>query len=85
MLSFALQWGLCVFNDSVFAPPPISCVEAVSSLAAPLIAEPPDESGDLLKQAMEEIETSVAEAQEKITEARRDINAKLQARRHGSV
>merc|ERR1719193_1246660 len=38
-------------------------VESVNALAAPLIAEPPDESSELLKQAIEEIETAAGEAQ----------------------
>mmetsp|Transcript_140529 Transcript_140529/g.365619 ORF Transcript_140529/g.365619 Transcript_140529/m.365619 type:complete len:1956 (-) Transcript_140529:48-5915(-) len=56
-------------------------VEAVVMMAAPLIADPPDDEGDGLKKALEEVETAAADAQGKITEARSQINAKLQAAR----
>jgi len=55
--------------------------ESLSILASPLIADPPEEAGDILKDAMSEIETATAEAQNKIAEARKEINLKLQAAR----
>mmetsp|Transcript_90376 Transcript_90376/g.238383 ORF Transcript_90376/g.238383 Transcript_90376/m.238383 type:complete len:1804 (+) Transcript_90376:3-5414(+) len=56
-------------------------VEAIVMMAAPLIADPPDDDGDILNRATEEIELSAADAQTKITEARSQINLKLQGAR----
>ncbi|CAK0797577.1 unnamed protein product, partial [Prorocentrum cordatum] len=55
--------------------------ESLSILASPLVADPPDEAGDALKDAMTEIEAATADAQAKIAEARKEINLKLQAAR----
>merc|ERR1712151_1132187 len=55
--------------------------EAIAAMAAPLIDEPPDQEGDVLKRALEEIETNAVEAQNKITEARKQVNVKLQGAR----
>ena len=63
--------------------------EAVSLMASPLIARPPDEGDSIFKSAFEDIEAAAAYAQGKITEARKDVTNKLQRgqrgqhRRHG--
>jgi len=56
-------------------------VEGIVVMAAPLIADPPDDDGEILNRATEEVETAATEAQSKITEARSSINTKLQAAR----
>mmetsp|Transcript_19919 Transcript_19919/g.49710 ORF Transcript_19919/g.49710 Transcript_19919/m.49710 type:complete len:1953 (-) Transcript_19919:135-5993(-) len=56
-------------------------VEAVAMMAAPLIEDPPEDDADLLKKALEEVEFSANDAQNKITEARSQINVKLQGAR----
>lgn len=56
-------------------------VEAIGLMAAPLVADPPDDDADMLKNAIDEIEQAAGDAQTKITEARSQINAKLQAAR----
>jgi len=56
-------------------------VESIALMASPLLAEPPEEPGGILKMAMEEIETAAKEGQEKIAEARRQLNIKLTAAR----
>jgi len=56
-------------------------VDSVHAMAEPLIAEPLDDDGDTLKKAMDEIETSAGDAQNKIIEARKQTNIKLQGAR----
>lgn len=56
-------------------------VTSVLNMATPLLSEPPEDGSDALKTAMDEIEEATSKAQEKIAEARKDINAKLQAAR----
>jgi len=56
-------------------------VNAVMEMANPLLSEPPEEGSDALKLALEEIEKTATEAQDKISEARKQINLKLQGAR----
>lgn len=51
-------------------------VEAIILMASPLISEPPEPDSEILKKALEEIETSAKDAQDKILEARKQIGAK---------
>jgi len=57
------------------------CVTAISSMADPILADPPADDSEVLKKAFEEIEAAATEAQTKITEARTQITQKLQAAR----
>jgi len=57
-----------------------SGVISIIELASPLLSDPPDD-GDPFNAAMDEIESAAEEAQTKITEARKQINLKLQAAR----
>jgi len=54
--------------------------DSVVSMAAPLIADPPEDT-DSLTSSMEEIEAAAADTMEKITEARKQINLQLQVAR----
>eukprot|EP00972_Heterocapsa_arctica_P031042 4567025-Heterocapsa_arctica.AAC.1 len=55
------------------------CKAAVVLTATPLTSEPPEDEGDLLDSALEEIETSAADSQAKIQEAGNNNIAQLQA------
>lgn len=55
-------------------------VATVLELASPLLADPPSEGG-AFDAAMDSIENTASEAQEKILEARKQVNLKLQAAR----
>jgi len=55
--------------------------DAVVTMSAPLIAEPPDDDDEMLKKSIEEIEAAATEAQTKIGDARNQINTKLTAAR----
>jgi len=56
-------------------------VEVVATMASPLLAEPPEEMNEVMAKALEDVETAAKEAQHKVSEARREINAKLQGAR----
>lgn len=51
-------------------------VEAIGLMASPLLAEPPEPNSEILQRALAEIETSAKDAQEKINEARKQVNQK---------
>eukprot|EP00930_Biecheleria_cincta_P082776 TRINITY_DN72430_c0_g1_i1.p1 TRINITY_DN72430_c0_g1~~TRINITY_DN72430_c0_g1_i1.p1 ORF type:complete len:1990 (-),score=675.87 TRINITY_DN72430_c0_g1_i1:92-6022(-) len=57
----------------------LESVEALMSLADPIVASPPPDDSDDLKNAFNEIETTLNEAQTKIAEARKQIAGKLGA------
>jgi len=57
------------------------CVEAVVIMASPIVDDAPDEIGEVLSQQMDEVEKEASDAQEKIAEARKMVNTKLQAAR----
>jgi len=56
-------------------------VEGCHIMAAPLLAEPPEDESELLNKATQDIEAAALDGQNKITEARRVINLKLSAAR----
>jgi len=56
-------------------------VESVGIMASPLIAEPPEDVGETLNKALGEIEGAAADAQNRINEARSQINNKLASAR----
>lgn len=58
----------------------VAAVNAIVQMASPLIADPPEE-GETFTLAMNEIEGAATEGQNKITEARKQINLKLQGAR----
>jgi len=58
-----------------------TAVTSVVNMATPLLSEPPEEDTDAFKAAMDEVETGTNGAVEKLTEARKEINAKLQGAR----
>ena len=58
--------------------------DGVSNMAAPLIADPPAEGDESLQTSIAEIEAAAGEAQNKIAEARQQINTKLQTARQYS-
>jgi hypothetical protein len=59
----------------------LEAVEAISTMADPIIADPPDDSDASLEKLLEQVEKNAQEAQEKLTDARQKINAKLQEAR----
>ena len=56
---------------------------AVSMVASPLMARPPDEGDSILKSALEGIGAAAAFVQEKITEACKDVTNQLQRGQRG--
>merc|ERR1719359_824242 len=48
-------------------------------MAAPIVNDPPEDAGASLKKVMDEIEAAANDAQTRLTEARQQINTKLQA------
>eukprot|EP00931_Biecheleriopsis_adriatica_P033416 TRINITY_DN193_c0_g1_i5.p1 TRINITY_DN193_c0_g1~~TRINITY_DN193_c0_g1_i5.p1 ORF type:complete len:2073 (-),score=714.85 TRINITY_DN193_c0_g1_i5:36-6125(-) len=57
-------------------------VQAIASMADPITADPPADGSDDLKKALDEVEASSTDAQNKITEARKQITQKLQGARN---
>merc|ERR1712032_1400943 len=60
-------------------------VEGIISIASPLVADAPEEDSEFFKTAVSEIEGATTDAQEKLGDARKQINLKLQDARKYSA
>mmetsp|Transcript_23922 Transcript_23922/g.38200 ORF Transcript_23922/g.38200 Transcript_23922/m.38200 type:complete len:2017 (-) Transcript_23922:43-6093(-) len=59
----------------------LEAVDVINKMASPIIADPPDEEDSSLEKLLDQVEKNAKDAQEKLTDARQKINAKLQEAR----
>lgn len=70
-----LEEGLAVTKDLTSSAE--ESVMAIATMAEPIMSNPPPEGSEDLTKALDEVEATAKEAQDKITEARKAITAKL--------